>query len=105
MYFLSNSLLLILLLAPPEPGHGAPSNGEQLAAGEDEEINESEDFLNVFKDDQLKTEQELDRDTPTLSPGVPDEQTVDNGRDFHNATEKLDTTVEVDPSLPTSLDQ
>ena len=105
MYFLSNSLLLILLLAPPEPGHGAPSNGEQLAAGEDEEINESEDFLNVFKDDQLKTEQELDRDTPTLSPGVPDEQTVDNGRDFHNATEKLDTTVEVDPSSPTSLDQ
>ena len=105
MYFLSNSLLLILLLAPPEPGHGAPSNGEQLATGEDEEINDSEDFLNVFKDDQLKTEQEMDRDTPTLSPDVPDEQTVDSGRDFHNATEKVDTAVEVNTSSPTSLDQ
>jgi len=89
MYFSNNLILLLLLLAPTiQPGQGAPShNGEQLAAEEDEEINDSEDFVKVFKEDQLETDQELD--TTTL--GVSDEQTV-HGTDLQNVTEDVNAT-------------
>jgi len=86
MYFLNNIFLVLLLLAPTI--QGAPSHdGEQLEAEEEEEINDSEDFVKVFKEDELKTEQELD----TVTLGMSDEQTI-GGTDLQNVTEGVITT-------------
>ena len=71
MYFSKNLFLLLLLFAPSsiQPGQGAPSHGKQLAAEENEEIGDSEDSLKVFREDQHKTEQELDTaNLPTVEP-------------------------------------
>jgi len=88
MHFSNNLFLLLLLFAPTfQSVEGAPSHdGEQLAAEEDEEINDSEDFVK-FKEDQLETEQELD----TAKLGASDEQTV-GGTDLQNVTEDVSTT-------------
>ena len=54
MYFSENLFLLLLLSAPSyiQPAHGAPSHGKQLAAEENEEIDDSEDFIKVFQEEE-----------------------------------------------------
>ena len=60
MFFLNKSVQLLLLLVLLSQGQGAPSHGDQLAAEEDEEIEDSEDNLKVFEADEQKTQEEID---------------------------------------------
>ena len=66
MFFLNKSVQLLLLLVLLSRGQGAPSHGDQLAAEEDEEIEDSEDNLKVFEADEQKTQEAIDS-TPGVS--------------------------------------
>ena len=66
MFVLNKSVQLLLLLVLLSQGQGAPSHGDQLAAEEDEEIEDSEDNLKVFEADEQKTQEAIDS-TPGVS--------------------------------------
>jgi len=102
MYFSNNLFILLLLFAS---GHGAPSNGKQLAAEENEEIKDSEDFMKVFKEDQLKAGEELDKEVSVeQTVGGTDVTEETHGVSETDVTEGVSPTTE--PSWPsTSLDQ
>ena len=66
MFFLNKSVQLLLLLVLLPQGQGAPSHVNQLAAEQDEEIEDSEDNLKVFEADEPKTQEAIDS-TPGVS--------------------------------------
>ena len=60
MFFLNKSVQLLLLLVLFSQGQGAPSHEDQLAAEEDEEIEDSEDNFKVFEAGEQKTQEAID---------------------------------------------
>ena len=94
MFFLNKSVQLLLLLVLLSQGQGAPSHGDQLAAEEDEEIEDSEDNLKVFEADEQKTQEEIDS-----TPGVSED---DDARGSVDITEDTSVTTtqssSVDPA-------
>ena len=84
MFFLNKSVQLLLLLVLLSQGQGAPSHGDQLAAEEDEEIEDSEDNLKVFEADEQKTQEEIDS-----TPGVSED---DDARGSVDITEDTSVT-------------
>ena len=78
--FLNKSVQLLLLLVLLSQCHGAPSHGDQLAAEEDEEIEDSEDNLKIFEADEQKTQEAIDS-TPGVSEDDDARGSVDIAKD------------------------